>query len=168
MALWNISLLSGQSRFCDSIPARLKKLSMLQNGDGCFIEYGGPDLGYHTITLSLLAQLHDKMPDTMLEDMLGAGRAFCNRELDDLGRVPPGSWSRNTQFVYPYSFAAGDEGPLLSRIVRGQLNSQAMNPLWLDDRYMLPLASDYILTYQRLVAMGSFVDRKTVFRRSDN
>ena len=54
--------------------------------------------------------------------------------------------SRNTQFIYPFSFKVS-RSPILEKIKKGIENDLILNPDWLDDRYLVSLANDYLMTY---------------------
>lgn len=83
--------------------ARLKQRTLaLQSSEGWFVEYGGPDLGYLSVTLDCLWDLHDATGDP---DYLGA----AGKALDYLAALVPTGGdsvgmhnSRNTDYVLPY------------------------------------------------------------------
>ena len=83
--------------------ARLKTRTLaLQSREGWFQEYGGPDLGYLSVTLDLLCDLHDSTHDPAYLE--AAGKA-----LDFLAALVPAGVesigihnSRNTDYVLPY------------------------------------------------------------------
>jgi hypothetical protein len=118
---------------------------------GCLREYGGEDMGYHTISMSLLAQLSLRRPDwPEIAALMQRGMGAFSRNLDALGRIRPGEWSRNTQFVYPFAPAAMHHEMTVKSIAGGACQGMALTPLWQDDRYMIPLMADYLLCWNTL------------------
>jgi hypothetical protein len=57
------------------------------------------------------------------------------------------NWSRGTQFVYPLALAACGREECLTRVVRRASQGLALTPLSQDDRYMIPLLTDYLFTW---------------------
>jgi hypothetical protein len=54
--------------------------------------------------------------------------------------------SRQTAFLYPFSFKFINS-PTLEKIQKGLENDMILNPDWLDDRYVIGLTNDYLMTY---------------------
>jgi hypothetical protein len=83
---------------------RLERLLSWQDPEGWFQEYDGADLGYQTLTIWALAEMHREAPRPAtahaLEAAVGFAAAFIH---------PDGSWggeygSRNTYAFYPAGF----------------------------------------------------------------
>ncbi len=146
LALVNFADLAGYAQFAARARDMLSGLAGLFGPRGCLLEYGGEDMGYHTISMSLLSQLVRRRPDwSEAVALLAQGMAAFDRNLDASGRIRPEAWSRGTQFVYPSSLATPGYETILDRVAQGAAAGVALTPLWLDDRYMIPLMSDYLL-----------------------
>jgi hypothetical protein len=114
--------------------------------DGSFPEYGGFDAGYQSITLSTLSRVQRLSgTGTALDDAIRRGEIRLNSAIDDMGRTDPGKNARRTQFLYPYGLAAR-KSPALRRIEAGLQADAVLRPTWMDDRYCIAMATDYLLT----------------------
>ncbi len=123
---------------------RMDQLLSMQHPDGYFAEYGGADTGYLTITLSLLAKYYEQ---SKYEAIPPAAKKAC-RYLDGIirenGTYDYTNTSRKTQYVYPYGLCEFGEWDLVHRHLNGLKNNEVLNPAWMDDRYCLQLATDYL------------------------
>lgn len=142
-ALFNLYILTRDERFQKAADKKIDKLLLMQNDTGFFNEYGGFDLGYDSITLSFLAELYQK---DQRDDIKKAAASCINnmsRYIDEHGYFNPGNMSRRTQFIYPYGFSifAPD---VLDRLKVGLQNNFILNPAWMDDRYCIPFAGNYL------------------------
>jgi hypothetical protein len=124
--------------------ARLRARSLaLQSKEGWFAEYGGPDLGYLSVTLDCLWDLYDATADPAYVE--SAARA-----LDYLAAIVAGGTSvgmhnsRNTDYVVPYGIVrfatgGGERAPLAASLFT-RLYAGAADPAHfvnaLDDRYV--------------------------------
>jgi hypothetical protein len=149
--LSNIDKLANEKRYSSLLEEKITDIQKCMTPDGCFIEYSGEDLGYHSITLSLLNEIQNI---ETLDEILKKGIEFCKNKLDEYGRIPESNWSRNTRFFYPSFLPGNGGGETLKKIIRGLVEFQAMNPFWIDDRYMIPYASNYLLTYNKIKKLG--------------
>ena len=126
----------------------LAGLVAAQDPDGFFLEYGGQDTGYQSLTLSFLARSLADMPE--LAEPLRRGRLAAAARLDAWGRHDPAANARRTQFVYPFAFAAAADAEVLTAHVAGLDAGAALSPAWLDDRYVIWLSTDYLLAAEAL------------------
>ena len=110
-------------------------------------------MGYATITLALLAGYLDVVDDPAAR----ASMLTCDEYLQSVvnidGLYDWRATSRRTQFLYPSGLAAL-ESPVLPRLITGLGLNVAINPIWMDDRYCIPLAADYLLAAERLDALA--------------
>ncbi|QLA17813.1 hypothetical protein [Desulfolutivibrio sulfoxidireducens] len=153
LALSTFAELSGRQAYAEAARRALAGLASAFGPGGCLMEYGGEDMGYHTISMSLAAQLRARRPDwPEAAALVDRGLAAFERHLDEAGRIRPGNWSRGTQFVYPLAVALAGRHDLVRRIAAGAVAGVALTPLWQDDRYMIPLLTDYLLCFEALSA----------------
>lgn len=146
IALHNLGiLLKDDSLFSES--SRRKNFLMRNYEEsGFFSEYGGFDLGYNTITLSCLARLYQKTHDIGILNLLQRANILIDSYLDKYSRYDNINMSRNTEFIYPFSFKITKSG-ILDKVRQGLEKDMILNPDWLDDRYLIGLSNDYLMTY---------------------
>ena len=145
LALLGYSVITGEKRFARAAEKRRGEVLASASADGVFGEYGGLDVGYQTITMSALARYMVIVGgDAAVEAALVKSEKLVSPLLDEMGRPDPAENSRNTQFVYPYALALLKSGSM-ERIMAGLRASASLNPAWMDDRYFIPLAIDYVL-----------------------
>lgn len=150
LALYNIYLITSDEEYLIASEEKLKKLYKMQNIEGFFLEYEGVDVGYHTLTMSMLARLHKKKKTKNVLDSLIKAELAVNALIDENGYFNYEKTSRHTQFIYPFAFAylRTDE---LRRHARGLKENKILNPAWIDDRYVIQFTYDYLDTYLELL-----------------
>lgn len=126
---------------------KLEALYDNQASEGYFKEYGGLDIGYLSLTLSLLARLENEFPDTVDRDRIQKALAVLSERVADDGTYHYSSMSRGTQYLYPFGLAYW-ESPVLKRLEEGLRKGTVLRPSWLDDRYVTGLAIDYLYLVQ--------------------
>ncbi|MEZ5647524.1 MAG: hypothetical protein R3E60_00850 [Alphaproteobacteria bacterium] len=100
-----LDLLSERTRdhtFSQLRDARLKRLLSWQDKEGWFWEYEGCDLGYQTLTLSLLAWLDQRRPELNLRNVLIRGAKMVTEFVHPDGSFGGEYFSRNTYNYFPY------------------------------------------------------------------
>jgi len=146
LSLYNIYLLTNIGYFREAAERQYIMLKSDFQELGFFPEYGGFDLGYTTITTSYLACYGEKTNhDDIIEFLSGINEDLDNR-IDSTGNYQSFGMSRNTQFLYTYGFRK-TKSPVVEKIVAGLRENRILSPLWMDDRYCLPLCIDYLKTY---------------------
>lgn len=143
LALTGYSILTGDSGFAKLAKKRRDDVLSLED-NGVFQEYGGLDIGYQSITMSALARTMVLSGDVSLEPILRRSEKLLSSMVRPDGRVDSSKNSRNTQFLYPYSFAVLRSG-LLNCLEKGLEEGVTLNPTWMDDRYCIALAIDYFM-----------------------
>jgi hypothetical protein len=143
VALVNWSLLAGEPRYADRAREKVAALRAGQDRDGAFPEYGGADLGYHTVTLGQLVRYQHKAKDDDLGAALARATAFVEQRVGPDGRYEAAAGSRRTQFIYPYGLVVlGSD--VVPRHLRGLREGRVLHPGWLDDRYVIQLSIDFL------------------------
>ncbi|MBC7856197.1 MAG: hypothetical protein IAF94_22425, partial [Pirellulaceae bacterium] len=136
---------------------RLARVLEWQNPEGWFQEYEGCDPGYHTLTVSLLAQIHHHTPSDAVEAALRKAIVFVARFVHPDGSFGGEYTSRNTYNFFPHGFE-----------IAGRWMPEALT---INDRFLAGLASgkapcyadDHILghhTWSYLLAYRQFVDER--------
>ncbi len=81
------------------------KTLSLQTSEGWFMEYGGPDLGYLSVTLDCLWDCFDATGDARYRDAAAAGLRCIGRYVETLGGGIGMHNARNTDYILPYGIA---------------------------------------------------------------
>jgi hypothetical protein len=133
---------------------RLDRVLAWQSSEGWFQEYAGADPGYHTLTLSILARLHELRPEPRLRDALESATAFAVELVHPDGSYGGEVGSRNTYNFFPHGFelvgrripaalAANDR--FLTGLERG------LAPCYADDHIIGHHAWNYLLAWRDFV-----------------
>ncbi len=142
-ALALIGVIEGSDMFGRSAGRRAAALWEEQTRLGYFNEYGGKDIGYTSITLSALAVYAAASGDAESAARIKSAVTELSTSIRPDGRYDYGDQSRATRFLYPFALArAGDAA--LSNVARGVTEDSILKPSWMDDRYMIPFAVDYL------------------------
>lgn len=118
-----VTELTGIDRWKGAREARLRKVLEWQNVEGWFQEYEGCDPGYHTLTISLLARIHELTPTPALHDALVRAVRLAAEFIHPDGSFGGEYASRNTYNFFPHGFE------LFGRHFPEAL---AINDAWLD------------------------------------
>jgi hypothetical protein len=146
LALYNIYLLTGEESYWDVAERRVKELIHRQDSDGFFPEYGGYDIGYLSLTLSCLVKYSLRSGEEDLIPSLRRVIKFLEDRVEEDGSFDIKGTSRGTQYLYPYGlWVMGSE--VAKRHLMGLRRKRVINPMWLDDRYVISLSIDYLETY---------------------
>ena len=146
-ALNNIAEITGDAKYREAAEKKLHKLLQLQHKSGYFPEYCGWDVGYLSICIKYLSRYYLHNPTTELGEALRRASTFLNKKLKDDCSYDNTHSSRKTQYLYPSGFAILNNKTVLSKNIRGLTKNRILNPSWMDDRFFIPLTSDYLETY---------------------
>jgi len=124
---------------------RARELIQRQGEDGHFPEYGGADVGYHSLTVSLLAAYLKHSASKAVSAVLPRAFEFLQGRLAEDASFDYKSCSRRTQFLYPSGFLLMEQSDLIHRHLRGCRAGTVLLPSWMDDRYCFQLATDYLV-----------------------
>lgn len=145
-ALAGYAQLTGNENFQQAAINRLDETLNLADSQGLFPEYDGVDIGYQTITMSSLALAAGYIQnDDRLQEVLQTASDIMLDRCDESGRVDPAWNSRGTQFIYPHVFFVF-KSEMVNRIAAGLKNGSQLRPTWMDDRYSIALATNYLLS----------------------
>ncbi|MBN3038383.1 MAG: hypothetical protein JW869_03075 [Candidatus Omnitrophica bacterium] len=133
-----------EEEFSKDATSKLKALYDNQTNEGYFEEYGGLDIGYLSVTLSLLARIDKSFPGIVDKERIQRALSVIDRSVEDDGTYEYQKMSRRTQFLYPFGLAYF-KSPVLGRLKNGLQKGIAIRPSWLDDRYVSQLAIDHLL-----------------------
>ena len=142
-ALANLSILICSDALLRAARRRGERMREEHARLGYFNEYGGSDLGYASITLSALAIYAARARDESAGDWVKREADRLGSNLGADGVYEYGGQSRSTRFFYPFSLAWAGSGQI-GKISRGAAQQKILQPSWMDDRYMVPYAADYL------------------------
>ena len=134
---------------------RLKRVLEWQNEEGWFQEYEGCDPGYHTLTIALLAELHELTPTAELKGALQKAIYFAAHFVHPDGSFGGEYTSRNTYNFFPHGFEiAGKWLPealgINDRFLHGVRDG--LGSCYADDHIIGHHTWSYLLAYQHFVA----------------
>lgn len=100
-----LAALLGTDRWKQTIEKRLKRLLSWQDPEGWFQEYDGCDPGYHTLTVSLLAQYYQRHPEAdEVRDAVSRAVDLTLELQHPDGTIGGEYSSRNTNNFFPHGF----------------------------------------------------------------
>jgi len=146
IGLYNLGKLLKREDFLPESEKRVEYLIAAYDKNKYFPEYGGFDLGYCSITMSCLSRLYQKTGKSGILSCLKKTAEDFDKLLDKYGNYDNMNMSRNTAFLYPFGFKLA-KIDVLDKIKAGLETDAILNPDWLDDRYVIGLSNDYLMTY---------------------
>ena len=145
LALLNLYQLTREKRYLHTSREKISDLLSRQDATGYFPEYGGADIGYHSLTLAILCRYWKRTKEIPLEEPIRRGIRFLEERIDETGNYDYRQTSRKTQFLYSYGLCGAER--LLGHLTAGLERGVVLNPAWMDDRYFIQLTTDYLETY---------------------
>jgi hypothetical protein len=134
---------------------RLALVLAWQNEEGWFQEYEGCDPGYHTLTVGLLAQLHDLAPSAALQSALERAIAFAAHFVHPDGSFGGEYASRNTYNFFPHGFELAGKWIPTAPAINDRVLAAVANGLgscYADDHIIGHHTWSYLLAYQHWCA----------------
>ena len=155
LVLQRVSTVLNTSQWERAIVERMDRVLAWQNSEGWFQEYEGCDPGYHTLTISCLAQFYTLRPDPRLKEAIEKAVSLASHFVHPDGSYGGEYTSRNTYNFFPHGFE-----------LVGQWLPEALN---INDRFLVGLqnglapcyADDHIIghhTWNYLLAWRDFVN----------
>ena len=126
LGLAYMASITGRSAWADASQAALARVLGWQHDEGWFVEYGGADPGYQTVTIDCLAKLRQLHGDARLDEPLQRATQFARRFLHADASYAGVYGSRGNRHFYPHGFellAAHD--PSAADLADGYLASLA-------------------------------------------
>ena len=119
---------------------RLDAFYKAQTTEGWFNEYGGPDLGYLSVTVDSLWDIYQYSGDERALNSAKKAAAFMSRFVTVSGDFPVMINSRNTDYVVPYGLTGlAKTDPVSAALVKALLNNiRSEHAMYgkTDDRYL--------------------------------
>lgn len=133
---------------------RIDRLLGWQSREGWFPEYDGCDPGYHSLTISLLAKLHELTPTVPLRNSLEKAVLLAVELMHPDGSYGGEYGSRNTYNFFPHGFElVGKWYPLALSINDAFLEgiAQGLGACYWDDHIIGHHAWNYLLAWREFV-----------------
>lgn len=165
LCLERLSRLLQTDRWDKAKAQRLEQVFDWQNAEGWFQEYEGCDPGYHTLTVSCLAQIYQLNPNPRLKESLIKAVELATHFVHPDGSFGGEYTSRNTYNFFPHGFElVGRWLPealaINDRFLKGLANGKA--PCYADDHIIGHHTWNYLLAWQDFVE-----DRPPLMPRSN-
>ena len=158
VALVTVNEITKKKRYLTAGIAKLGHIISNQHSSGYYPEYGGEDIGYHSLSLTCLSTLRNYIEfNALLDNSLITALQFLESRVDKDGLYEWWLTSRRTQYLYPFGLAScWNEGgcEVLKRYINGLSNNCVIRPSWIDDRYCTFMAIDYLRTYDLITSKG--------------
>lgn len=150
LCLERLSQLLQTSQWDEAKDSRLDQVLSWQNAEGWFQEYEGCDPGYHTLTVSCLAQLDALRPDPTLKGAIAKAVRLASYFVHPDGSYGGEYTSRNTYNFFPHGFElAGRWMPealtINDRFLVGL--AQGRSPCYADDHIVGHHTWNYLLAW---------------------
>ena len=154
LCLEKLSKLLQTSRWDKAKVQRLERVLSWQNSEGWFIEYEGCDPGYHTLTISCLAQIYQFNSDIRIKEALVKAVKLAAEFVHPDGSYGGEYTSRNTYNFFPYGFElVGKWIPEALQIndhfLQGLANG--LSPCYADDHIIGHHTWNYLLAWRDFV-----------------
>lgn len=150
VGLLNIFLITGEEEYLYASEKKLREVLSMQNQEGWFIEYGGCDPGYLTVTIDFLAKYYKKRKVDYLLEPLKKAIQFCQFFMHPDGSYGGEYGSRSTSIFLPHGFEITrplftEAGEIADRNMMGlKLGTAA---IFDDDRLFCHLMYNYLQSY---------------------
>jgi hypothetical protein len=151
LCLDRVSEILGKNKWANARAERLAKVLSWQNAEGWFQEYEGCDPGYHTLTVSLLAQIHEKTPTPELKDALTRAVRLAAEFVHPDGSFSGEYSSRNTYNFFPHGFEVFGKYDSSALAINDQFLagiSAGKNPCYADDHIVGHHTWNYLLAWR--------------------
>jgi hypothetical protein len=142
IALLNLYLLTNDIKYLDSSRRKISLLNQRQSKEGWFFEYGGPDIGYLSLTIDYLSKYYLKTSDEEVLGIIGRALNFIKHFIQP-NLVAGGEYtSRNTEYLIPHGFEiiskVNEDALFAASVIRKKIDStESLSfPDILDDRYL--------------------------------
>lgn len=139
-AFYNLYLIFKKRKYLEECKHKLHILEENQSKEGWFFEYGGPDIGYLSVTIDCLAKYYSKSKDKQALRMIKSAIFFIKHFLHPDLTAGGEYGSRSTEYLYPDGFEIMKEKDIANFII-GYLSKNGLN---FDERYLCYMGYTYI------------------------
>lgn len=163
ITLYNTFLLTKEIKYKEASLRKLAELKKLQSKEGWFLEYGGADIGYLSLTVDYLAKFYLKSGNLESLRMAAKAAEFIHNFIHPDFTSGGDYGSRNTEYLIPDGFEIlkTKESSSVSYHIRNSLKNRiTVGPYSLDDRYLSYITYTYLQAYQHAKKKVSPFKRK--------
>jgi hypothetical protein len=152
IALLNLYLLTKETKYLDSSRNKIFVLHQRQSEEGWFVEYGGPDIGYLSLSIDYLCKYYSKTNDDTVKEIIDRSLDFIKYFIQP-NLVAGGEYtSRNTEYLIPHGFEIfsriSEDALFVASVVRKSLLNVESFPNLFDDRYLTYVGYTWLQAYQ--------------------
>lgn len=154
LCLYRMGELLNTDRWREAARGRLERLLDWQSPDGWFAEYEGCDPGYQSLTISILARIHERWPSEELRASLVSAITLAGQFLHPDGSYGGEYGSRSTYNFFPHGFElAGRWLPEALEVNDGFLAGleRGLGPCFSDDHVIGHHVWNYLLAWRDFV-----------------
>ncbi|MFH1428270.1 MAG: hypothetical protein ABIH39_00845 [Candidatus Margulisiibacteriota bacterium] len=149
IALYNTYLLTDNPAFKTAANNYEKIISACQKEEGWFLEYGGADIGYLSLTIDYLAKYHQKTGSSEIEKVINKAIDFIINFIHNDGTAGGVYSSRNTEYLIPHGFELFSDknenaSYIAQNIKRSLEHKKGVSLHSLDDRYLMYIAYTWL------------------------
>lgn len=148
--LYNLYQITGMEKFGKGCKEKLSVLREKQSNEGWFPEYGGPDLGYLTVTIDFLGKYYKESKDKNVIEIVNPALNFLKYFIHLDGSLGGAHGSRNTEFKLPHGFEIFSEVNENAKFIADSIANNikaTVNPSMMDDRYAFLYHISYLQAY---------------------
>ncbi len=151
IALLNLYLVTNDTKYLDSSKEKISLLNQRQSGEGWFLEYGGPDIGYLSLAIDYLSKYYAKSKDDTAREIIDRSLGFIKYFIQP-NHVAGGEYtSRNTEYLIPHGFETisqtNDDARFVASVVRKGILEKGSFPGFFDDRYLTYVGYTWLQAY---------------------
>jgi len=158
LALANASLLTGKKKYLSEARKKVKIIIGQQSMEGWWLEYGGFDIGYLSLTIDYLAKYYEKTKDKAVLAPINRAIEFISYFSHPNNTFGGEYGSRNTEYVIPSGLEIMKAGPALD--VRKAVEKRTtISPRSLDDRYLCYIGYNWLQAYIKSGRIGNYVPK---------
>lgn len=142
IAIHNTHTLTGDPQFKTSAEQYEQLIASCQTPEGWFLEYGGPDIGYLSLTIDYLAKYQRATGSPVIADVLKKAVSFLVNFIHADGTAGGPYTSRETEYLIPHGFellaTKNEHAAFAASVIRKNLaEARGITPFSLDDRYLM-------------------------------
>ena len=152
LALLNVHILTKEKKYMYDSEKKVDSLITNQSKEGWWAEYGGPDIGYLSLTVDYLAKYYHKKSSNRLKnsikDAIEFLSYFAHPDLTSGGVYG----SRNTEYLIPSGFElmngiVESAGTLSSFVRQSMKEKKSVSISSIDDRYLSYVGYNWLFAY---------------------
>ncbi len=166
IALFNIYLLTKENKYLKDSEEKINQLIKIQTKEGWWSEYGGPDIGYLSLTIDYLTKYYKKHPNKNLKKVIENALHFISYFIHPDLTAGGCYGSRNTEYLIPSGFEAAynlsKDAKSISQFIRKSTEKRkTILPNSLDDRYLSYIGYNWLQAFINARENKKIKDKET-------